>query len=242
MRIAILSDIHSNFQALKAVLDEIATLNVDWVISLGDNVGYGPQPDEVLATLREKNIVSVLGNHEHGLNNQSYFQRLNPPTQFSLDLNRNLMAKESLAYCSTLPVYMLEHGARFVHGCPPESITTYLWDPSEVRMARIFLTMPEGMCFFGHTHILSCYKACGNQFEKKEVAIERVPLEPGCRYIINPGSVGQPRDGLNYKSKYGLWDQGAGYFEYRAVTYDKETTKALLRERNFPESNAIRLG
>ena len=242
MRVAILSDIHSNLQALEAVLDEISTLDIDVIISLGDNIGYGPQPEEVLATLRERNIVSVLGNHEHALNNHSDFGRLNPPTQLSLELNRSLMAKESLAYCGTLPVYMLCHGARFVHGCPPESVTSYLWDPSEIRMSRIFLAMPENICFFGHTHILSCYMARGNHFEKKEVAIEAMQLEPGCRYIINPGSVGQPRDGMNNKAKYGIWDKDAAVFEYRAVAYDKQTTKALLRERKFPESNAIRLG
>jgi len=242
MRIAIVSDIHSNLQALEAVLGEIVTLDVDSVVSLGDNIGYGPQPEEVLGVLRKENIVSVLGNHEHALNNQSYFKRLNPPTQYSLELNRRCMTEESLAYCTTLPVYMLCHGARCVHGCPPESVTSYLWNPSEVRMSRIFLTMPETLCFFGHTHHLSCYMACGNHFFKKEVTIEEITLEPGCRYVINPGSVGQPRDGINCKAKYGVWDQDAGVFEYRAVSYDRETTKALLRERKYPESNAIRLG
>lgn len=242
MRLAIISDIHSNFQALQAVLSDIASLEIDEIISLGDNIGYGPQPEEVLCTLKEHNILSVLGNHEHALNNQSYFQRLNPPTQHSLDINRSLMGKESLAYCNTLPTYILSHGGRFVHGCPPESVTTYLWDPSETRMARIFLSMPENMSFFGHTHILSCYIGQGAQYQKKEVVIEKMKLDPDCRYIINPGSVGQPRDGINYKAKYGIWDQDAGIFEYRAVSYDKQATKSLLRERKFPESNALRLG
>jgi predicted phosphodiesterase len=242
MRLAIISDIHSNFQALQAVLAEIATLNIDGIVSLGDNIGYGPQPEEVIKTLKEHNVTSILGNHEYALNNQSYFKRLNPPTQFSLEITRSLMGKESLAYCNILPTHMLYHGGRFVHGCPPESVVTYLWDPSETRMARIFLSMPEKMTFFGHTHILSCYIEQRTQYQKKEVAIEEVKLEPDCRYIINPGSVGQPRDGINYKAKYGIWDQDAGIFEYRAVSYDKQATKSLLRERKFPESNALRLG
>ena len=73
MRLAIISDIHSNFQALQAVLTEVATLNIDGAVSLGDNIGYGPQPEEVIRTLTKYNVSSILGNHEHALNNQSYF-------------------------------------------------------------------------------------------------------------------------------------------------------------------------
>ncbi len=242
MKIAIISDIHGNFQALQAVLADIDNLHIDEVISLGDNVGYGPQPQEVINTLKVRNIASVLGNHEHALNNASYFQRLNFPTQFSLDINRSLMEPESFIYCKSLPTYILRYGARFVHGCPPESVTTYLWDPSEIRMDRIFISMPEIICFFGHTHILSCYIGEKSHCQKMEVDIGSIELQPDCRYIINPGSVGQPRDSINFKAKYGIWDQENKTFEFRAVAYDVQTTKKLLREKKFPESNALRLG
>jgi predicted phosphodiesterase len=242
MRLAIISDIHSNFQALQAVLEDIQTMNIDQIISLGDNIGYGPQPEEVVTTLRAHKIPSVLGNHEHALNNRSYFQRLNFTTQHSLQINRDHMETESLAFCKTLPTFILDFKARFVHGCPPESVTTYLWDPSDTRMSRLFLSMPESICFFGHTHILSCYTAKGNHYYKKEAGLETIQLEPGVRYIINAGSVGQPRDRINKKAKYGILDQEAHIFEYRAVDYDVETTKALLKKMKFPESNALRLG
>jgi predicted phosphodiesterase len=242
MRIAIISDIHSNYQALEAVLEDIETMNIDQIVSLGDNIGYGPQPEEVINTLRARKIPSVLGNHEHALNNRSYFQRLNFTTQHSLQINRDHMETESLAFCKTLPPLILDFKARFVHGCPPESVTTYLWDPSETRMSRLFISIPESICFFGHTHILSCYAAKENHFQKKESSIEKIQLEPGVRYIINAGSVGQPRDRINNKAKYGIWDQEAHFFEYRAVPYDVQTTKTLLKKRKFPETNAIRLG
>jgi predicted phosphodiesterase len=242
MRLAIISDTHSNFQALQAVLADIDGQNIEGIISLGDNVGYGPQPEEVISTLKDRHIPSVLGNHEHALNNESYYQRLNPPAQFSLDINRRLMKAGSLAFCKTLPTFILRYGARFVHGSPPESVTSYLWDPSEVRMARLFISMPETMCFFGHTHIMSCYVADGSYFQKLEVEIGTINLRHGCRYIINPGSVGQPRDLITFKAKYGIWDQDAKSFEFRQTAYDVATTKKLLREYNFPESNALRLG
>lgn len=242
MKIAIISDIHSNFEALQAVLADIDNQHIDEVISLGDNIGYGPQPEEVINTLKVRGIASVIGNHEHALNNTSYFQRLNPPTQFSLEKNRSLMGPESLVYCKNLPTYILRYGARFVHGCPPESITTYLWDPSEIRMARLFISMSETMCFFGHTHILSCYIRESSHFHKIETNIGAIELRPDCRYIINPGSVGQPRDLINFKAKYGIWDQKNGTFEFRAVAYNIQATKKLLREKKFPESNALRLG
>lgn len=242
MRLAIISDIHSNLQAMQAVLADIDSLDIDGIISLGDNIGYGPQPEEVINILKSRRIPSVLGNHEHALNNPSYFQRLNPPTQFSLDINRSLMEPKSLVYCKTLPTYIVRYGGRFVHGCPPESVTTYLWDPSEIRMARLFISIPETVSFFGHTHIMSCYVNEGSHYKKVAVHIGTIELQSGCRYIINPGSVGQPRDLINFKAKYGIWDQEAGSFEFRNVAYDVEATKKLLRERKFPESNALRLG
>jgi len=241
MRLAILADIHGNFQALQAVLADLDGIGVDAVVSLGDNIGYGPQPEEVVQALLAREIDSVVGNHELALSSASYLLRLNPSPRISLEISRQLMSRESLSYCLSLPMYLVRHGARFVHGCPPESATTYLWDPAETRLARIFTSFAEPLCFFGHTHALAHFAAHGQHYEVQQAALQARALATASRYIINPGSVGQPRDDFNNLAKYGIWDQEAHTFIQRAVPYDVQQTVSLLQKRNFPQSNADRL-
>lgn len=241
MRLAILADIHGNFQALQAVLADMDGIGVDAVVSLGDNIGYGPEPEEVVRVLMGRGVPSVVGNHELALNSESCFRRLNTAPRTSLEISRQLMSPESLAYCKSLPVSLVQYGARFVHGCPPESATTYLWNPSDTRLTRIFTAFAEAICFFGHTHDLACYAARGQRCQVEEAALKTRVLAPDCRYVINPGSVGQPRDDFNNQAKYGIWDREEQTFTQRAVPYDVHKTVKLLRERNFPRSNADRL-
>lgn len=241
MRLAVIADIHGNYQALRAVLADMDRAGVDAVVSLGDNIGYGPEPEEVVRALMERGVPSVIGNHELALRSQSYLRRLNPVAGISLEISRELMSTATLAYCLSLPAYRVLHGARFVHGCPPESVTAYLWNPSATRMARIFASFAEPLCFFGHTHDLACYMAHGQHGQVEEPGFTTRVLAPDCRYVINPGSAGQPRDDFNNQAKYGIWDQEAHTFAQRAVPYDVQQTVSLLQKRNFPQSNADRL-
>lgn len=241
MRLAIISDIHGNFQALQAVLADLDRAGATDIISLGDNIGYGPEPEEVVRALVDRRVRSVLGNHELALNSPSYFERLNPVTRISLDLTKKLLSNDSLDFCRSLPLSISRDNARFVHGSPPASVSTYIWDAGGEKLARLFATYSEFLCCYGHTHDLARFVKQGNHYARHEVRMERTRLVAGRRYLINPGSVGQPRDGLNRLAKYGIWDQDQQLFENRAVEYDIEATVALLRERNFPEFNASRL-
>ena len=241
MRVAIISDIHANYRALQAVLTDIDRQKVDETISLGDNIGYGPEPEEVVQTLRKRGIPSIMGNHELGLADKGYFARLNPGPQKSLALNRELLSTESMTWLCDLPPLLIRHGARFIHGCPPRSITSYLYAPSMTRMERIFTVFPEQCCFFGHLHSLERYILApeGCTHEEPEPGIFH--CRDDHRYIFNLGSVGQPRDGINRQAKYGIWDLDKQSVEIRQVAYDRATTKRLLLERGFPEMNSIRL-
>lgn len=241
MLVAILSDIHGNFQALKAVLADIDRHDVEQIYTLGDNIGYGPEPEEVVQALMARQARSVLGNHELALKSESYANRLNFVAQHSLELSRQLMSAESIAFSSGLPSYRVEHGCRFVHGCPPESVTMYLQNPSPTRLERTFATYPEQYCFYGHTHAFGRYVFDGKDYWTKAVDIGPVHLERHWRHINNVGSVGQPRDGKGNQAKYGLWDMETNNLEIRAITYDVTTTVALLKERGFHGTNASRL-
>ena len=241
MLIAILSDIHSNFRALEAVLDDIDSCSVEEIISLGDNIGYGPEPEEVIKTLQKRNILSVMGNHELALAKPSYLAGLNPDAKISLELQLQMISSASISYCTALPKIMIRHGARFIHGCPPRSLTSYLYYPSMKKMKRIFAGYPERFCFFGHLHSFERYILANHNCSYEQPVLGSYQCTNKARYLLNPGSVGQPRDGINRKAKYGLWDVDADTFELRAVPYDSATTKKLLRQHNFPEMNSARL-
>ena len=241
MRLAIVADIHGNYRALQAVLADIAPLGVDRIISLGDNIGYGPEPEEVVQALLAHQVVSVMGNHELGLVSQGYFNRLHAVARDSLVLTRNLLSSGSLAWLARLPAEFVCCGARFVHGCPPQSITVYLLNPTDNRLRRLFASYPEVICFVGHTHDFGFFEQDGPGLNRRELAVERLPLDPHRRYILQSGSVGQPRDSLNWHAKYMLWDRQARTIEVRAVAYDVQASIRLLGERHFPAVNARRL-
>ena len=241
MRLAIIADIHGNYQALQAVLADIALMGADRIFSLGDNIGYGPQPEEVVQALRDHQVVSVMGNHELGLVSRSYCNRLNATARESLTLTRSLLSPVSLDWLEALPAFHLCCDARFVHGCPPQSVTVYLHAPTETRLRRLFASYPERFCFAGHTHDLGFYQQDDTAITSSEWQVEQRRLDPGTRYLFLPGSVGQPRDALSRYAKYMLWDQEAATLEVRALAYDVQTTIRLLGERGFPVTNAKRL-
>jgi len=242
MRLAIITDIHGNYRAFQSVLDDIRTRDVETIVSLGDNVGYGPEPEEVVRALREHDITSLRGNHELALTSHDYYNKLNPPTRLSLDLTRELLTPSSLNWLAALPPTHELPDGRFVHGCPPDSTTTYLLNPSQTRLHQIFTTFPEFICFAGHTHTLVTYiNHPDDTTEQCQLSIGLTTLNRKKRYIIIPGSVGQPRDNISNKAKYGIWDQEFDSVEIRAVSYDVSTTVKLINERGFPASNGLRL-
>jgi len=242
VRLALLSDIHSNLQAFEAVLEDIACKDITAVFSLGDNIGYGPQPQEVTDLIRQREVPSTMGNHEFALFSTNYYTSLNPTARKSIDITRRLMSREALDYAASLPPFRTEYGCRLVHGCPPHSLTRYLYAPSDQRLLRLFSLFPEPICFFGHTHNLALYAVREDgTIEKRRLKQEKITLLPGQRCIINIGSVGQPRDGNN-NAKYAILDTRENSVEIRYVPYDIKETRQRLLLLGFPEFNARRLG
>ena len=242
MRVAVLSDIHGNWRALEAVLDDLDRQGVDEILSLGDTIGYGPEPAEVVRALRARGVISVMGNHELALVSRSYAARLQGAARDSLRLTRDLLDSDALGWLAGLPAWLVHRGARLVHGCPPESMTVYLFSPTPNRLQRLFASYPEQRCFAGHTHTLELFTEQDGQVVRERLVAGALELDPRGRALVLAGSVGQPRDHLGRQAKYLLWDPETDRIEVRAVDYDVQATVRLLHERGFPAVNARRLG
>ena len=242
MRLAVLSDIHGNIEALRVVLADIDALGITAVVSLGDNVGYGPRPEEVVALLRERAVPSVMGNHEAGLSFASRLAWFNPVARRALDITRTLVSAKTLAYLATLPDHLVADGLRFVHGAPPKAINTYLFELDEDELVGLFRLYPERLCFAGHTHDLKLYTLRGETAENRRFEeVAAMPLTPGARCIVNAGSVGQPRDG-DHRAKYVIYDRDKDSVQVRRLEYDIEKTAREIIEQGIPETYARRLG
>lgn len=240
MRLAIISDIHGNLEAFRQVLADIDKSQVDAITSLGDNVGYGPDPEEVVHLVRERNIPSVMGNHELAVDDPSYLDWMNPSARKSLVLTKQLLSPQTLNYIHGLRPSMIFHESLCVHGCPPDSITTYLYELSRMQFKERFRGMKEKICFVGHTHYPQIISFDGEDLAGLPLFEGKITLQKDHQYIINVGSVGQPRDGNN-NAKYVIWDTSPGTIEMRFIPYDIAATASKILELGFPEFNATRL-
>ncbi len=241
MRIAVISDIHGNLEAFSQVLADLEQKNPDKIINLGDIVGYGPDPEAVVRMIRTRSISSVMGNHELALKSEQYFSRLNEVTQQSIIITQRLLSADSMKFLRNLPPVKSFCGGRFVHGCPPESSTVYLFDPSEKMLRKLAVSFPESVCFVGHTHNLSQFEINRNKIRKKTPDNGIITLDSESKYIMAVGSVGQPRDGLNNNAKYVIWDTEEHSLEVRFVPYDASLTAEKIIRLGFPKQNATRL-
>lgn len=240
MRLAVLSDIHGNLEALKQVLADMKGCRIDQRICLGDMVGYGPDPEAVVRLIRKLKIPSVLGNHELALIKPKYLRWFNPVCRESLLRTKDLLDPGTVDYFKTLPPNLIMGQALFVHGCPPDSMLTYLFAVSEADLEPIIRQRPETLFFVGHTHELLWMSFDGKTVASNPLGRETVALRPDRKYVINVGSVGQPRDGDN-QAKYLIWDDEAQNIEVRFVPYDIARTARKIIQQGFPEIHARRL-
>ena len=240
MRIAIISDIHGNLDAFERVLADIGSSNIDQIISLGDNIGYGPDPDGVVELLQARKIVSVIGNHELAVVKPKYKDWFNPVARKSLEKTIELLSDRSLHYIAEQQNYAIINGSRFVHGFPPDSPLTYLFQIPDDRIKREMEKLSEQICFIGHTHMLEMRSYDGHKCESISLEQGILPLEKGKKYILNIGSVGQPRDGDN-RAKYAIWDSSESTLDIRFITYDIAVVVKKIETVGLLEEHARRL-
>ncbi|HTE64909.1 MAG TPA: metallophosphoesterase family protein [Candidatus Binatia bacterium] len=236
MRLAVLSDIHANLAALDAVREDLPTVDQTWV--LGDIVGYGPQPNEVIRALQEMGARSVMGNHDGaaiGTVDASWF---NPDAATAIDWTAQVVDDNARAYLAALPEVRRDGELTAVHGSPRDPTWEYVTGPG-VAAANLS-AFDTRLCLHGHTHVPVIFSA-------EDGRIEVVPATPDAplrlnagRALVNPGSVGQPRDG-NPAASYLVLDTDSGTAEFRRVSYDVGRTQQLMGEVGLPARLAERL-
>ncbi|MEW6420796.1 MAG: metallophosphoesterase family protein [Deinococcota bacterium] len=246
MRLLLLSDTHANHPALDAVLHDADARGFDQVIHLGDALGYGPHPREVLSTLRDLDAVCLLGNHEQMLLAYADGRPGERESVVSAALLWQLgrLSERELAWVRTWRdgIDDPDVGARYRHGTPI-SLDTYTDSVPAAREA--FARWRGRLSFVGHTHVPAVYATLNapvGEWVKHQAFPEggSYLVPPGARVILNPGSVGQPRDG-NPHASYALFDSGRGHFEVFRVPYDVGRTQAAALAAGLPPVLAARL-
>lgn len=240
MKTAILSDIHGNMEAFASVLNDIKSKNIRRIFCLGDCIGYGPEPDKVLAVIKGKRIATVMGNHELAMTTPEYLAWFNVHAQISLCKTRNMLGPAAMEQIAGFPRFLIHHHARMVHGFPPDLPRMYLFQANEEKLLEAFQQMTEKICFVGHTHQLKRISFDGSNILHRPLDKEIVRLEKDHRHIINVGSVGQPRDGNN-NAKYIIWDEFADSIEACFVPYNIAATAAKIKKAGLPQLHAQRL-
>ena len=229
MRLAVMSDIHSNLTALEAVVADIP--DVDEIWCLGDTVGYGPEPNEVIALLRDRDARAVLGNHDGAALGSVDITWFNPDAAAAIIWTAGVLTDDSHAYLAALQTTRTDGDLTAVHGSPRDPIWEYIVSPG-VALANM-AAFSTRWCLFGHTHLPVIYAEEGSGMTGLAPAVGEVQPLPEGRALINPGSVGQPRDG-NRDASYLVLDLDAHTAEFRRVAYDIAQTQARMRKVGLP--------
>jgi predicted phosphodiesterase len=234
---AIVGDIHANWEAFSAVLEDAQAHGVTHYVCVGDIVGYNSNPAECLRKIRELNMVCVRGNHDHYCSHDECVRDFHPLAANVVDWTRNQLTAEELTYLRDLKIVRLAGGFTLVHSTldMPEK-WGYVFD--ELEAESHFSYQSTGVCFYGHTHQPVIFEKAG-YVRRLNNAKQTITL--GKKYFINGGSVGQPRDG-DPRSSYAIYDVANREVELRRVEYDVKTTQKKIIAAGLPERLAARLG
>jgi len=240
VRYLVLSDIHSNLEALESVLE--AAGEFDATLFLGDLVGYGPNPNQCTdLLLRQPNLTAVIGNHDLAALGHLDLDSFNAQAKEAALWTQSRLSESSRSYLNSLGQIEELDGLTAVHGSPSDPIWEYLETRNQAPENFARFTTP--MCFNGHTHVPRVF-AQDADTKKTEVTVPtsgaHLDVTDGLRRIVNPGSVGQPRDS-DPRAAFGILDTDTGRFAFHRVEYDIPATQARMTEAGLPDQLAARL-
>jgi diadenosine tetraphosphatase ApaH/serine/threonine PP2A family protein phosphatase len=237
VKLAIVSDIHGNLEALETVLEDLTREGVEAVACLGDFVGYGAAPNECIERTRPRIEVAVAGNHDLAACGRLKLGYFNPDAAAAARWTEGVLTPEHHAYLAGLPLTLHWRGALLVHASPTDpGDWNYVLSPADAEVElRAF---EEPLCFIGHSHFPGTFAHDG---EKVRYSREPdVAIAKGHRYLVNVPSVGQPRDG-DPRAGYLLWDTDAGHMRHVRLEYDLAGARQRILDAGLPKFLGDRL-
>ena len=240
MRILVMSDIHANYTALQAVLKDAGEVDETWC--LGDLVGYGPDPNAVVEEMREvKNLTCLMGNHDVAAIGKMPMETFNGDARRSLMHHEKVLTADNMDYLRSLPMKTkVLDDATLAHGSPRDPLWEYILNSLTARLNFEHFETP--WCFVGHSHI-QCMFALDKA--KDRVTLEAIkpdaPVQLRPKLILNPGSVGQPRD-RDPRSAYAIYDTKEKTWLPKRVAYNIAEVQERIRAAGLPEKHAVRIG
>ncbi len=233
MRALIVSDVHSNLEALEAVLNHAQDRGgFDRIWCLGDMVGYGPDPSACLGRLREFDLTAVAGNHDYAAAGVIDPADFNGAAHAAIRWTADQLSADEIEFLAELPTVRLQPPFTLVHGSLRDPIVEYLMHPSQALVT--FNLLATDYCLVGHSHHpFICPENGGTPLFLPLPEARLVPLDAQ-RCIINPGSVGQPRD-RDSRASYAVFDSDALTVEHHRVVYDFRGTQAKMRDAGLPQ-------
>jgi predicted phosphodiesterase len=238
MKNLVISDVHANLEALIAVLQFAE--NYDAVYCLGDIVGYGPDPNDCIEIIKSlPNVYCVKGNHDAAILGEMNMRLFNHEARSVIDWQKSHISIENLAFLKDLPEKVVLPNIFLVHGSPRYPIWEYILDPFIARAN--FDYFKEDYCFVGHTHqALICHWEPNSEKMNWTNHLNGYQNKLEARMILNPGSVGQPRDN-DPRASFGIFDDQRMTWEVKRVSYPINKTQQKINDLNLPGKNAQRL-
>lgn len=236
MRVLVFSDIHSNLTALEAVL--AAAGNVDAYWCLGDLVGYGPDPNECIALVRNlPNLVCVRGNHDAATLGEVDQNTFNHEASLAITWTKRNLNAESQEFLLSLPERMLMDDITLVHGSPRNPVWDYIMDAMTAE--RMFQFFDTRICLVGHTHVPAIWKESESE-SPRGLVLDYQKTKILTKSILNPGSVGQPRD-HDPRAAFAIFDPQESLWELRRVPYKISEVQSRIKKSGLPWRHALRL-
>lgn len=248
MKFGIISDVHGNLEALRVALETLTReLEVDKLFFCGDLVGYGPEPNACIDALREELDAGIKGNHDAAVVGELGVNFFNRAGSKALKWTKREITKDNKAYLEELPVqsYLPEEGISLVHGSSADSLTHYITRKADAIRSTRLAEKDFAVQLFGHTHLPVVYEIANENVNEYRIqGGKSFNLNPHRKYLINPGSVGQPRDG-NWKTSFAMLElndnlvpQNVNFFREE---YPAEKTRQKILDANLPKQLGDRL-
>lgn len=238
MRYGLISDIHGNLEALNAVLKDLEKERIDTYLCVGDIVGYGANPKECIEIVRSlKPEVLIAGNHEWGVLGFLDLDYFNQYAREAVIWTKRILSHAEMEYLKSFKLTSIDKNITLVHGSLDEPKEFYYVFKSEDADPTLNIQKTL-VSFVGHSHFPGIFRSDGGR--SVEVDGMNTKIEPDKKYLINIGSIGQPRDG-DPRAAFGIYDEGAGTVEIRRVDYNIEAAQSKILAAGLPPQFALRL-